>query len=178
MNATIRRARPEDAALVRTLVGELADHQDEGRYVTSTVDRWQELLAEDAVIVLLAQYDSEPAGYVSAVRRLHLWSGTDVLGLDDLYVREAFRSKGIGRLLMLELARVALPERLTISWGMRPSNHGGQRFYRRLGAILGDKVVARWPAEAYSRQLTDESAATGKAALADEAALADKGGVG
>ncbi|GAB3833207.1 GNAT family N-acetyltransferase [Kribbella italica] len=154
MPTTVRRAVPDDAELVRTMIGEIADHQDEGQYVTVTADRWRELLAGDTVTVLIAEYDGEPAGYVSAVRRLHLWTGGDVLGLDDLYVREAFRGQRVGELLMLELARqVAAPHKLTITWGMRESNEGAQRFYARLGASLKTKVLAAWPYEAYSKDL-------------------------
>jgi ribosomal protein S18 acetylase RimI-like enzyme len=154
MPTTVRRAVPEDAELVRTMIGEIADHQDEGMYVTVTVDRWRELLADDTVTVLIAEYDGEPAGYVSAVRRLHLWTGGDALGLDDLYVRERFRGQRVGELLMLELARqAALPHKLTITWGMRTTNEGAQRFYTRLGATLRTKVLAAWSYESYSRQL-------------------------
>ncbi len=154
MSTTVRRAVPEDAELVRTLIGEIADHQDEGQYVTVTADRFREFLADDTVTVLIAEYDGEPAGYVSAVRRLHLWTGGDVLGLDDLYVRERFRGQRIGELLMLELARqVAAPDKLTITWGMRETNVGAQRFYARLGAALKTKVLASWSYETYSKDL-------------------------
>jgi GNAT superfamily N-acetyltransferase len=154
MPTKVRSAVPEDAELVDTLVRELADHQDEGKYVTVTVERWRELLADDAVTVLLAEHEGEPAGYVSAVRRIHLWTGREVLGLDDLYVREHFRGAGVGELLMVELAReAALPDRLTITWGMRTSNEGAQRFYARLGATLNTKVLAAWPYDAYAPRL-------------------------
>lgn len=151
---TVRRAVPADAELVRTLIGEIADHQDEGQYVTVTVDRWRELLADETVTVLVAEHDGHPAGYVSAVRRLHLWTGGDVLALDDLYVREQFRGQRVGELLMVELAReAALPQQLTITWGMRTSNEGAQRFYARLGATLKTKVLAAWPYDAYAKLL-------------------------
>lgn len=156
---TIRRAGPDDAAVLRQLIGELADHQDEGRYVTVTVDQWRKLLGRDEVVVFLAEQLGEAAGYVSALRRLHLWTGGDILGLDDLYVREQFRDTGAGRALMLELARYALPERLTIAWGMRPENDGAQRFYARLGAALRSKIVASWDADIYSEALASESKA-------------------
>ena len=135
--SSIRRAGPEDAGIVRAMIGELADHQDEGAYVTITVDRWRDLLASDDVIVLLAEHNGQAIGYVSALRRLHLWSGEDILALDDLYVREQFRDTGTGRALMIELARYALPERLTITWGMRPDNHGVLRPPRRQTAPEG-----------------------------------------
>jgi GNAT superfamily N-acetyltransferase len=152
MSATtmIRRAVPADAGLVRTMVVELAAYQDEAEHVTITEQRWRDLLGRDDVIVLVAERGGEAAGYVSAVRRTHLWSGRDVLALDDLYVRESHRDGGIGRALMLELARLALPERLTITWGLRTDNEGGHRFYARLGAGLRTKTVASWTADTYA----------------------------
>ncbi|WP_020385107.1 GNAT family N-acetyltransferase [Kribbella catacumbae] len=154
LTPTIRRAGPDDAAILRLMIGELADHQDEGRYVTVTVDQWRKLLGRDDVVVFLAEHRGEAAGYVSALRRLHLWTGGDILGLDDLYVREQFRDTGTGRALMLELARYALPQQLTIAWGMRPENEGAQRFYTRLGATLRPKIVASWDANTYAQALT------------------------
>jgi ribosomal protein S18 acetylase RimI-like enzyme len=91
-----------------------------------------------------------PAGYVSAVRRLHLWLGRDILSLDDLFVRDGYRDAGVGRLLMTELAALAAAERLAIRWEMREDNHAAQRFYRRLGATLRTKVMAFWQPEAQS----------------------------
>jgi ribosomal protein S18 acetylase RimI-like enzyme len=87
---------------------------------------------------------------VSAVRQLHLWTGGDVLALDDLYVRPGCRDAGVGRRLMGALAALAAPEQLLIRWGMEADNVGAQRFYRRLGATLRPKVLAAWTPAAYA----------------------------
>lgn len=150
----IRRGGPQDADLVGVMVRELAAYQDESEHVRITPGRWHELLDGDKVIVLIAERDGQAAGYVSALRRPHLWSGEDILALDDLYVREQHRDGGVGRALMLELARLALPQRLTIAWGVQPGNHDAQRFYRRLGANLRQKVTASWSATAYAELLS------------------------
>jgi GNAT superfamily N-acetyltransferase len=102
------------------------------------------------VTVLLAERDGAAVGYVSAVRRLHLWTGGDVLALDDLFVRPGNRDGGVGRRLMTALAELAAPERLLITWGVEPDNVDAQRFYRRLGATLRTKVLAAWAPEAYA----------------------------
>jgi ribosomal protein S18 acetylase RimI-like enzyme len=153
MPTEIRHAVPADAELVRSMLVELAEYQDQGKDVTATVEDWQGFLGRDDVIVLIAEVDGEAAGYVSSLRRPYLWVGGDMLALDDLYVRDQFRDGGIGRLLMLELARHALPDRLTIGWGLRLENEGGYRFYDRLGAHLRTKTVASWPAAAYEALL-------------------------
>src|SRR5688500_18368740 len=151
MPTEIRSAVPGDAELVRTMLVELADYQDQGKYVTATAEDWEGFLGRDDVIVLLAEIDGTSAGYVSSLRRPYLWVGGDMLALDDLYVRERFRDAGVGRALMLELARYALPDRLTISWGLRLENEAGYRFYERLGADLVTKTAAHWSPLAYDK---------------------------
>jgi GNAT superfamily N-acetyltransferase len=140
----VRRAEPEDARIVLTLVREIAAHEGDVSDVASDLDTWTAMLARPDVVVLLAVRDGVPAGFVSAVRKLHLWLGRDILVLDDLFVREGYRDAGVGRLLMQELAALAAPEGMPIRWEMREDNVAAQRFYRRLGATLRTKVIAFW----------------------------------
>jgi GNAT superfamily N-acetyltransferase len=146
----VRRAGPDDAATVLDMVREIAAHEGDADDVAGTPQTWAAMLARADVVVLLAERDGEPVGYVSAVRKLHLWLGRDVLALDDLYVREGQRDAGVGRLLMTELRRLADPEQLLIRWEMRQDNVDAQRFYQRLGATLRTKVIALWWPESRS----------------------------
>ncbi|MBX9245617.1 GNAT family N-acetyltransferase [Actinotalea ferrariae] len=146
---TIRRAVPADAATVQTLVLEIAAHEGDTEHVRVTAERWQQLLERDDVVVLLAERDGRALGYTSAVRRLHLWTGGDVLAVDDVYVRPGERSNGLGRRLLTAMAAVAEPEGLLLTWGVEPENTGAQRFYAGLGATLRDKVIAGWAPAAY-----------------------------
>jgi ribosomal protein S18 acetylase RimI-like enzyme len=144
----VRRAGPEDAAVVLTMVREIAAHEGDASDVAGTPETWAAMLARPEVVVLLAERDGVPAGYVSAVRKLHLWLGRDIYALDDLYVRDGYRDAGVGRLLMHETARLASAEDLLVRWEMAEQNVAAQRFYRRLGASLRTKVVAAWSPEA------------------------------
>ncbi|MET8837990.1 GNAT family N-acetyltransferase [Micromonospora sp. NPDC004540] len=161
---TIRRAGPDDATIVDTLVREIAAHEGDSAQVTVTVAGWRSLLGRADVTVLLAERAGEPLGYVSAQRRLHLWSGGDILALDDLYVRAQARDGGVGRRLMTALARRAAVDRLTIRWEVKPENAAAQRFYRRLGARLFTKVIAGWRPEGYLPLLTSAATETGTSA--------------
>ncbi len=140
----VRRATPADAAAVLTLLKELAGHQGSRAAVKSRPEQWQEYLQREDIVVLLAESDHQATGYVSAVRRTHLWSGRDILGLDDLYVRSGSRNAGIGGHLMRAMARFAEQDRLLIRWEVKPENIAAQRFYTRLGASLDTKVIASW----------------------------------
>ncbi|MEU4193572.1 GNAT family N-acetyltransferase [Kribbella sp. NPDC026611] len=157
MSTEIRRATVADAETVLTLLLELATYQDQQQYVQSTAEDWQRFLAQPEVLVLLAEVDGEPAGYVSSLRRPYLWVGGDQLALDDLYVREQYRDGGVGRQLMLALAKEALPDRLPIGWGLKIDNTAGYRFYERLGAKLVTKTAASWSPDVYERLLDQDN---------------------
>lgn len=165
-HVVIRRAAPADAATVHTLVLEIAAHEGDLDHVHVDPAGWADLLGRDDVVVLLAERDGVALGYTSAVRRLHLWSGGDLLAVDDVYVRPGERDAGLGRRLLLEMARFAEPEGLTVTWGVEPGNHAAQRFYRRLGATLRPKVVAGWAPAAYRQLLTGTGADSATDAVA------------
>ena len=138
----VRRAGPDDAGTVLTMAREIAALEGDASDVVSDLPAWTAMLARPDVVVLVAVRDGHPVGYVSALRRLHLWLGTDILALDDLYVREGYRDAGVGRLLMRALATLA--DGMPIRWEVEEDNVAAQRFYRRLGATLRRKVIAFW----------------------------------
>lgn len=149
----IREARPDDADVLDEMVRELAAHEDSLEYVHVDVDAWRRLLARPDVTVLIAESDGVAIGFTSTVRRLHLWSGGDLLALDDLYVLPAHRDKGVGGALMSAVAQLAARDDLQVIWGVRSDNHSGQRFYTRLGATLNTKMTASWAPDSYRRHL-------------------------
>ena len=138
----IRQATDADAALVDTLVREIAAHQ--GDHVRASAADWRSMLARDDVRVLLAFDGEHPVGYVSTIRRFHLWSASDLIALDDLWVRPEARDRGVGRELMEAVADLAAPERLAIVWGARADNEAAHRFYVRLGATMTTKTMFSW----------------------------------
>jgi len=142
--ARIRRATPADATVLSEMLGELADDQGQRDSVAVTPERLHELLHRDDVIVLIAERDYRPLGYVSAVRQLNIWAGAELVALDDLYVREEARNAGVGRELMLGLAAHADRTGAIVRWEAETGNAAAHRFYERLGAALRTKVIAAW----------------------------------
>jgi ribosomal protein S18 acetylase RimI-like enzyme len=149
----VRRADVQDAGTVRTLVLELAAHENSVQAVEATTDDWRRMLADPAVLVLLAFVFDTAVGYVSGIRQLNLWSGRDIFAMDDLYVRAEGRDRGIGGQLMAGLAEEVIHDQLVIAWGVLEDNEAGHRFYRRLGASLRTTVVASWSPNRYSQYL-------------------------
>lgn len=152
-----RVANPADAEALHELMTELA-HEDGGAdQIRVTPARWGELLKRDDVLVVLAEReDGRPLGYVSAVRRLHLWFDQDIVAVDDVYVRPEARNEGVGGRLMTAFAATVADGvhplaggSPLIRWELRADNDAAARFYRRMGAELRTKQVAVWTPEAY-----------------------------
>ena len=151
----VRRAGPEDAAVVLTMVREIAASEDDASDAAGTAESWAAMLARPDVVVLLAERDGVPVGYLSAVRMLHLWLGRDILALDDLFVRDGYRGARVGRLLMHALARLATAEDPLVRWEVDERNVDAQRFCLRLGASLRTEVIAAWTPEAQRAALRE-----------------------
>lgn len=147
---TTRRAGVDDAAIVHAMVLEIAAHEGDSQHVHVDVPRWRDLLARPDVVVLLAEDSGSVLGYTSATRQLHLWTGGELLALDDLYVRESARNRGVGAQLMRAIASYAAPERLLVCWQLYETNGGARRFYERIGATVRPKLLAAWRPEAYA----------------------------
>ncbi|MEU4536502.1 GNAT family N-acetyltransferase [Streptosporangium sp. NPDC023825] len=138
----IRRATPDDAPAVHGLIRGLAEHQNQARSVTVSVDDLKRMLARPEITYLIAERDGVAIGYVSWLQRVGFWSGEDYLALDDLYVTGAERGNGAGELLMRAAAEAAGGK--VIRWEVAEANVAAQRFYARIGAALVSKKIGRW----------------------------------
>lgn len=98
---------------------------------------------------VLAEVDGKPVGY--AIYSLAFWSDSQegILFLTDLFVREEWRSKSLGRKLMGHLAGVAKAAGCTRAlWTVWDKNPRAQRFYESLGAcVMGDERLMSWALE-------------------------------
>ena len=81
------------------------------------------------------------------------------LWLDDLYVRESFRGKGIGREMMKWLSRHASQRGAArIDWVVATLNEDGHGFYKSLGATIFESVRLARLGEDEIRVLATEDA--------------------
>jgi GNAT superfamily N-acetyltransferase len=85
--------------------------------------------------VLLAHWSGEPAGFALFFHNFSTFLGKPGIYLEDLFVREHLRGRGIGRALLQQLARLAVERGCgRLEWAVLDWNEGAIRFYRRLGA--------------------------------------------
>jgi GNAT superfamily N-acetyltransferase len=134
---TIRPATPADADTIAALVRELADYEKLLPEAKGTAaDFRRELTAPNPVIrVLIAEWNGEPAGFALFFFNFSTFVARPGLYLEDLFVRPALRSHGIGRALLRELARIARARDCgRMEWAVLDWNEPALKFYKSLGA--------------------------------------------
>ncbi|MFX7858317.1 GNAT family N-acetyltransferase, partial [Acinetobacter baumannii] len=86
--------------------------------------------------VVIAEADGQPAGFALFFHNFSTFLGRRGLYLEDLYVRPAFRGRGLGLALMRHLARLAVERGCgRFEWSVLDWNTPAIAFYRRLGAV-------------------------------------------
>jgi GNAT superfamily N-acetyltransferase len=137
---SIRPATIDDVALLRTLIRELAEFEKELDHVLIT----EADLARDGFgprpkfRALLAYWDQQPAGYALFFDVYSTWRGRQMF-LEDLFVRDAFRGRQVGKSLLAAVARIALGEGChALRWEVLGWNQTAIEFYESLGAEFLD----------------------------------------
>ena len=93
--------------------------------------------------MLVAEIDGHVVGYTSILDGYNTDIAAPELFMLDLFVVARWRSHGVGLALVRAVAREAVRRRLTcVEWGVRGDNTRARRFYRRLGATIGDMRIA------------------------------------
>ena len=139
---SIRKATEADAALMLRFIRGLAEYEREPQAVIAT----EEALIRDGFgpqpqyRCLIAEWDSQPAGFAFFHYNYSTWRGQPGLYLEDLFVLPEMRSKGIGKALLQKLAQIALEENCYgLRWMVLEWNTPAIKFYDSLGAELLDE---------------------------------------
>src|SRR6202035_4842520 len=137
----IRPATINDVRLLRAMIRELAEFE---RALNLCV-------IEEAVLMrdgfgsnrkfrtLIAEWDGLPAGYALFFGYYSSWTGPGLF-LEDLFVREPFRNRGIGQALLASVARIAVQENCYgVHWEVLDWNEKAIELYKSLGAEFRDQ---------------------------------------
>jgi GNAT superfamily N-acetyltransferase len=134
-DVTLRFATADDVGLLLQLIRELAAYERAPGAVVATEDdlRRHGFGPEPRFEALLAFVRDEPAGFALFYPDFSTWLGRPGLFLEDLYVKEWARRRGVGRRLMTRLAVIAVER----DWPALHFNvldwNPARGFYRRLG---------------------------------------------
>jgi GNAT superfamily N-acetyltransferase len=152
VSVAIRAAAPADSALIFALVRELADYEK----LSGEVDTTPEAIAaalfarEPRLYCDIAEWNGEPAGFAVWFLNFSTFRGRHGIYLEDIFVRPAFRQRGIGKALLKRLAQRCLAEGYArFEWAVLDWNKPSIDFYRSIGAqVLDDWRICRLSGEA------------------------------
>jgi len=137
----IRAAAISDGPLLLRFIRELAEYERQPNAVVIE----EETLIRDGFgprpkfRSLIAEWDGEAIGYALFFDIYSSFKGSGIF-LEDLFVRETFRGRGIGRALLSEVARIARQEgSYGIRWEVFGWNESAIKFYKSMGGEFFDE---------------------------------------
>jgi GNAT superfamily N-acetyltransferase len=137
MSVLIRDAEPADAADVLALVRALSEYEKLAHHCEATLpDVERELFGPDRVAhALVAKKGEVTVGIAIWFHNFSTFLARRGIWLEDLFVLPEHRGEGIGRALLVELARRARALRCgRLEWAVLDWNESAIGFYESLGA--------------------------------------------
>jgi GNAT superfamily N-acetyltransferase len=152
VDITIRPATADDVPLVLQFIKALGDYEKLAHDVVATEAGLRDALfgsRPDAEVVIAVAGD-EPAGFALFFHNFSTFLGRRGLYLEDLFVKAEWRGHGVGKRLLIHLARLAVERNCgRFEWAVLDWNEPAIEFYRRLGAQpLHDWSVFRMTGDA------------------------------
>lgn len=143
MNIIIRKGCKEDLPAVLNLIKELAVFEkapDEVAVSLAEMQNWG-FGAEALYEFFVAEVEQQVVGMALAYYKYSTWKGK-CLFLEDIIVTEAFRSKGIGKLLFREIALLAKAKKVRrLEWQVLDWNSNAIEFYKSYNAVLDNEWI-------------------------------------
>ena len=155
MSLSIRRARPGEAGLVLDFIRELAEYEKLSHEVEATeADIADALFGSDPrLFCAIAEWNGEPVGFAVWFLNFSTFSGRHGIYLEDLYVRPSHRGRGLGKALLVYLAKECVDNGWSrLQWAVLDWNAPSIAFYKSLGAaMLDDWTLCRVSGPALTR---------------------------
>jgi GNAT superfamily N-acetyltransferase len=138
-------AQATDVPLILSLINELAEYEKLEHQVVASLATLRHALfgPRPAAEALIARSRGEPAGFALYFHNFSTFIGKHGLYLEDLYVRPAFRGAGVGKALLVYLARLAIARDCgRFEWAVLDWNRSARDFYEALGAEANPSWVS------------------------------------
>ena len=143
----IAPATADQVPLILEFIRGLAEYEKLAHEVVATEESLRHSLfgARPDAEVVIAYVNDEPAGFALFFHNFSTFVGRRGLYLEDLFVKPAYRSHGVGRKLLQHLAGLAVERGCgRFEWWVLDWNAPAIRFYESLGARpMSDWTVYR-----------------------------------
>ncbi|QDZ10869.1 GNAT family N-acetyltransferase [Devosia ginsengisoli] len=139
---TIRSATPADAALIVHFIEALAAYEKLSHEAKATeADILRDLFGSaPKVFCEIAEWEGKPVGFTLWFYTYSTFQGRHGIWLEDLFVDPSMRGKGIGKALLVNLARRCVAEGLgRFEWWVLDWNEPSIEFYKAQGGVMQDE---------------------------------------
>lgn len=138
----IRPVEVKDVGRIFALIQELALYEKAPEQMTNTVDVLHHDLFEDPICeAIVAEENDEVLGFALYYTSYSTWKGRSMY-LEDFYVSEDQRRRGIGQLLFDEVVRIAKERKMArMDWQVLEWNQLALDFYAKNKAMLDGEWV-------------------------------------
>jgi len=141
LDLNIRLAKENDCALLLVFIKELALYEKRPESVTASEnDIYNLLFLKKTAQAIIAELDKEPAGFALFFYNVSTFEGKCGIYIEDMYVRDEMRNKGIGKSMFSFIGRHALDSGCNrLEWTVLKWNQPSINFYKKLGAEPKDE---------------------------------------
>lgn len=136
---TLRLAIEDDVPVILTFITALAEYEKLLDQVVATEDKLKQTLFGEKryAEVVIAEYQQQPAGFALFFHNYSTFLAKPGIYLEDLFVQPAHRGKGIGKMLLSYLAKVAVERNCgRLEWSVLDWNQTAIDFYQSQGALM------------------------------------------
>jgi GNAT superfamily N-acetyltransferase len=134
----IRSATEADVPLILSFIKKLADYERLSHEAVATEEILRETLfgPRRSAEVAIGDFKKEAVGFVLFFHNYSTFLGRSGIYIEDLFVEEAFRRRGVGRALLTHVAKIARQRQCgRLEWSVLDWNEPAIRFYKQLGAV-------------------------------------------
>lgn len=140
-NFKLRFANEKDVPLILQFIKELADYEKLLHEVVATEEILMDsLFKQKSAEVVIGEYENKPVGFALFFHNFSTFLGRSGIYLEDLYVKPEMRGKGIGKIMLSFLGKLAVERGCgRLEWWCLDWNKSSIEFYKNMGAIPMDE---------------------------------------
>ncbi len=138
-----RPARSEDVASLFDLIKALAEYEKLSHAVVGDISTLQKHLFGDRPYAeaIVAEFEDKLVGYALFFYNYSTFLTKPGIYIEDIFVRSQYRRRGIGKALLIEVARIAVEIGAgRLEWSVLDWNQPAIEFYQQIGA----SILTQW----------------------------------
>ena len=154
----IRFAEENDTKLILDFIKELADYEKLLNEVVATEEiLYDSLFVQKRAEVIICEYEEKPIGFALFFHNFSTFLGKSGIYLEDLYVKPEMRGKGLGKIILSFLGKLAVERNCgRLEWWCIDWNEPSIKFYKEMGAKPMDEWTVYRVDDVALRNLANE----------------------